>query len=74
MAETLAKRFETGSLYRGPVGQTHRVLEKEFNERWMPYLRREVDRAEHLQAQIDTPEEYERVSRSCDGAIQRVIR
>ncbi len=71
---TLARRFEIGKPYRGAVGQTRQMLERELNERWIPYLRNEVERVESLQALIDTPEEYERVSRSCGGAIQRVIR
>ena len=74
IAETLAKRFEIGKPFRGAVGQTRQMLEKELNERWIPYLRSEIERVESLQALIDTPEEYERVSRSCGDAIQRVIR
>jgi len=74
ITETLAKRFETGKPYRGAIGQTRQMLEKELNERWLPYLKREIERVASSQALIDTPEEYERVSRSCNGAIQRVIR
>lgn len=74
ITEALAKRFETGRLYRGAVGQTQQMLQKELNDRWLPYLKRQIERVESSQALIDTPQEYERVARSCDGAIRRVIR
>lgn len=74
IAETLVKRFATGRLYRGAVGQTRQMLERELNDRWLPYLNRQIERVASSQALIDTPQEYERVARSCDGAIRRVIR
>lgn len=74
IVEALAKRFETGRLYRSAVGQTQQMLEKELNDRWLPYLTRQIERVESSQALIDTPQEYDRVARSCDGAIRRVIR
>ena len=74
IAATLAKRFQTGKPYRGALGQTRQMLDKELTERWLPYLRRQIERVESSQALIDTAEEYARVSNSCGGAIQRVIR
>ena len=74
VSETLTRRFATGSALRAPVGQTRMSLEKELNERWMPYIKREIERVESSQALIDTPEEYSRVSESCNGEIKRVVR
>ena len=74
LTETLVRRFATGSATRAPVGQTRQRLESELQERWLPYVQREMERVRASQALIDTPEEYQRVSRSCQGEIQRVIR
>ena len=73
-AETLARRFETGAPYRAAVGETRQMLSKELNERWVPYLKREIERVKVSQALVDSPEEYERVSESCNGAIARILR
>ncbi len=72
MAEAMTRRFATGTPWRGGVGQTFVLLEKEMHERWMPYIKREIGRVEAAQALIDTPEEYARVSESCHGEIQRL--
>lgn len=74
LADTLTRRFITGAPWRGPAGQSFTLLEKEMHERWMPYIKREIGRVESAQALIDTPEEYARVSGSCNGEIQRLTR
>lgn len=74
LADTLIRRFATGSPWRSPVGQTRMTLERELNERWLPFITREIERVESTQALIDSPEEYARVSDSCDGEIRRLIR
>ncbi|MEI7613728.1 MAG: hypothetical protein WCK63_12515 [Betaproteobacteria bacterium] len=74
ITEALTRRFVTGTPWRGPVGQTFVLLEKEMQERWMPYIKREIGRVESAQALIDTPEEYKRVSESCYGEIQMLTR
>lgn len=73
ISAALTRRFATGAPWRGPVGQTFAQLEREMNERWLPYIKREIERVESAQALIDTPEEYSRVSDSCNGDIQRLI-
>lgn len=72
LVDTLTRRFATGGPWRGPVGQIHNTLQKELEERWVPYIQREIGRVESAQALIDTPEEYERVSNLCDGEIRRL--
>lgn len=74
ITETLNSRFATGTFSRGPVGQARTTLEKELHERWMPYIKREIGRVESAQALIDTPEEYTRVSESCNGELQKLAR
>lgn len=74
LADTLRQRFATGSVWRAPKGQTRLLLEKEMNERWLPFIKREIERVESTQKLIDTPEEYARVSGACGGEIERVAR
>jgi hypothetical protein len=71
IAATLTERFATGAPWRGPVGQTENRLQKELDERWIPYVQREMNRVNAEQGQIDTPEEYERVRDSCNGEIKQ---
>ena len=73
LAETLNNRFATGDPWRGPVGQAQTMLQQELNDRWLPYIQREINRGEEAQALIDTPEEYARVTNSCNGEIQKRI-
>lgn len=74
LADTLRQRFATGSVWRAPKGQTRLMLEKEMNERWLPFIKREIESVESAQALIDTPEEYARVSGACNGEIGRMVR
>ncbi|MEN9480034.1 MAG: hypothetical protein RLZZ298_1429 [Pseudomonadota bacterium] len=74
LLDTLSARFSTGSPWRGPAGQTSAKLQQELNERWTPFVQRELKRVEEAQAKIDTPEEYERVANACDGEIKKRIR
>ncbi|UCV02500.1 hypothetical protein [Dechloromonas denitrificans] len=74
LTEALSRRFATGAPWRGPAGQTRDYLQRELDERWMPYIKRAIGRVELAQALIDTPEEYARVAASCDGEISKRTR
>ncbi|MFZ4537722.1 hypothetical protein [Propionivibrio sp.] len=74
VTDTLQRRFDGGSIWRGPVGQSSAQLRRELDERWLPYIRREIGRADEAQALIDSPEEYARVADSCNGEIRKLIR
>lgn len=74
LQEVLTSRFQTGAPWRAPVGQTAAKLQQEFNERWVPYVQSVIKRVDEAQAQIDTPEEYERVASACDGEIRKRLR
>jgi hypothetical protein len=74
ISDTLSRRFATGTPWRGPAGQTRARLQQELDERWLPYVQREIRRADAEQALIDTPEEYARVADSCNGEIRKRAR
>ncbi len=71
LLETLNRRFATGGPWRGPVGRKEAELQQELDGRWVPYVEREIARADAAQALIDTPQEYERVANACNGDIKR---
>lgn len=73
LAERLNARFATGSVWRGPVGQTAARLQQELDTRWAPYVQRLIKRVDEAQAKIDTDEEYERVANACDGEIRKAL-
>ena len=70
--EALVKRFVTGDYWRGAVGSSTKQLQRERDARWLPFIRREIDRGTAAQAEIDSPAEYQRVSQACGGEIQRL--
>lgn len=74
IADTLDQRFATGAPWRAPLGQTRARLQREMDERWLPFIQREFNRVEAEQALIDTPEEYERVANACNGEIRKLAR
>lgn len=74
IAETLRHRFATGGPWRGPVGNTQATLQRELNDRWLPYIKREIGKVESTQALIDSIDEYARVAKSCNGEIQKRLK
>ena len=71
LTQTLQRRFSGTAPWRGPAGQVAERLRTELDERWLPYIQREIAKVESAQARIDTDEEYERVAASCNGEITR---
>jgi hypothetical protein len=70
--EALAKRFGDKPLY-APSGTAMSALQHEMNSGWLPYMKNEMAKAEPLQAAIDSPQEYARLSKACNGEIQAII-
>jgi hypothetical protein len=68
----LNKRFESKPLY-APAGQARALLAKEIDTGWLPYIKSELGKVEVLQAAIDTPQEYARLSKVCKGEVQSLI-
>ena len=73
IAQALQQRFATGAAWRGPKGQAQRVLQRELDERWLPFIKRTIEQVESEQALIDTPQEYARVAKSCHGEVERLL-
>ena len=70
IAATFEARFASGDqVWRGASGEWSERLQREIDERWLPFIQRRLAAVEAAQAEVDAPEEYERVSRACDGEI-----
>ena len=68
----LAKRFEGRPLY-APIGMAQVRLEQEIDASWMPYMKNQMGAVEAQQAAIDSPREYARLSKVCEGEVQSLI-
>lgn len=69
----LAQRFDAQPMY-ARSGTARAALKHEIDTGWLPYIKTEMGKVEMRQAAIDTPAEYARMSRVCDGEIQRQIK
>ena len=74
LADALQARFAGTGPWRGPKGETNARLQAELQERWVPFVKREINKVDAAQALIDTPEEYARVAASCGGEIRKLTR
>ena len=74
LADALQARFAGTGPWRGPRGETNVRLQAELQERWVPFVKREINKVDAAQALIDTPEEYARVAASCGGEIRKLTR
>lgn len=68
----LARRYDGKPLY-ARSGQARELLQVEIDRGWMPYIKAEMTRVEKLQAAIDSPREYARLSKVCQGEVQSLI-
>jgi hypothetical protein len=68
----LAKRFGNTPLY-APGGQARRLLQREIDTQWMPYIKAEMAQVELVQQRIDSPQEYARLGKVCRGEVQSLI-
>lgn len=55
------------------AGESRMLLQREIDRNWMPYIKAEMGRVEKLQAAIDSPREYARLSKVCQGEVQSLI-
>ena len=72
--EDISRRFMTGDVWRGLAGLGFARVNKELEERWLPYVNREMLKVESAQALIDTPEEYARLSEACGGEVKKLAK
>lgn len=70
--KALSNRFDNKPLY-ARRGEAASLLQREIDTGWMPWMKREMMKVEAQQAQIDTPQEYMRLSRVCKGEVQSII-
>jgi hypothetical protein len=72
VSDKLARRFDGKPLY-AHAGGARDLLQREIDRNWMPYIKAEMGRVEKLQAAIDSPREYARLSKVCQGEVQSLI-
>ena len=70
--KSLANRFDSRPLY-AKTGELRPASQREINDGWLPYIKRELITVEKQQDLIDTPQEYARLSRVCAGEVQSLI-
>jgi hypothetical protein len=68
----LADRYLGRPLY-ARAGQARALLQREIDLNWLPFIRDEMGRVERMQAAIDSPQEYARLSKVCQGEVQSLI-
>jgi hypothetical protein len=68
----LNQRFIGKPLYAAG-GQARALLDQELARRWMPFARAEMAKVEAVQAAIDAPQEYARLSKVCKGEVQSLL-
>jgi hypothetical protein len=71
--ETLTRRFNARPVLAAR-GQALSSVRQELDGRWMPFIKGEMGRAKALQAGIDSPAEYARLGKLCQGEVQSLIR
>ncbi|AKU20266.1 hypothetical protein MJ904_25595 [Massilia sp. MB5] len=70
--EALLKRFGDKPLYA--LSRTAQsALNHEINSGWLPFIKAEMEKVEAQQAKLDSPAEYERLGKSCNGEIQTIL-
>jgi hypothetical protein len=70
--DAIGRRFDARPIY-AQHGQSLPRVQAELDGRWMPFIKREMAKARALQAGIDSPVEYARLSKVCQGEVQSLI-
>jgi hypothetical protein len=68
----LKNRFGDKPLY-APKGTANAALTNEIDNGWLPYIKAEMSKVEVEQAAIDSPQEYARLGKACNGEIQNIL-
>ena len=69
----LNKRFTEQTDLRAGRAGARPCWSSEIDGGWMPYIKNEMGKVEQLQAAIDSPQEYARLSKVCKGEVQLLI-
>ena len=70
---TLERGVGASPVY-APRGQALARVKQELDGQWMPFIKREMAKGMALQAGIDSPAEYARLGKLCQGEVQSLIR
>ncbi|HEY0062276.1 MAG TPA: hypothetical protein VGC21_09145 [Telluria sp.] len=70
--DAMQRRFNVKAEY-GPAGQAQAALKREMENVWVPFFTAQIKKADLLHDAIDTPQEYARLSRVCQGEVQSFI-
>src|SRR6476469_8575359 len=68
----VGRRFPVKAVY-GPSGTGAAALRREIDEVWGPFFDAQMKKADQAHDAIDTPQEYARLSRVCQGEVQSFI-
>ncbi len=68
----MQRRFDAKAVY-GPQGMAQSALKREIESVWLPFVNTQIKQADRLHDAIDTPQEYDRLSRVCQGEVQSFI-
>jgi hypothetical protein len=75
--ETIKKAFSDAfqkkPLY-GPIGQTNFILKNKISGGWMDFIKYQLNSVEIKHHEIDTADEYARISASCEGEVQKILK
>ena len=69
---TFAARLGTKPVH-AKRGTAFDALGRDIDEHWLPLAKAELARADEAQAAIDTAEEFDRLSKLCEGEVQSII-
>lgn len=70
--QDIARRFASDGIWRGEAGGSLARVSRELDERWLPYVNRELRKVDEAQSLIDAPEEYARLAEACNGEIRKL--
>jgi hypothetical protein len=72
VGDALNKRFAGQPMY-APSGTALSALQHEVGSNWFNFIRDEFEKGKADQDRIDTPEEYARLGKACNGEIAAVL-
>ncbi|TFW28709.1 hypothetical protein [Duganella callida] len=72
VAQALNRRFGGQPLY-APSGTAVSALQHEVSSTWFNFIRDEFEKGKIEQDKIDSPEEYARLSKACNGEIAAIV-
>lgn len=72
VGDALNKRFAGQPMY-APSGTARSALQHEVSSTWFNFIRDEFEKGKVDQEKIDSPEEYARLGKACNGEIAQIL-